>query len=208
MTETPHSLRDWIDQKIEIALALSRGECGGSYAEAILILSAAISALAAEVWQGKDIDRKRFVEIIKDHCDPTLNPLRISIPLLIGHLDETDMLTEAELLQKQFLNFQKTRVITAAETDKSEQEIRQVCPQYNLQGDPKFSYANLLYEEVRSSYVHEYHSGAKADPWPHGSALGKGISYGNWAKDPHRHIHFPQPGWPMSQIRLRKAWSA
>ena len=41
------------------------------YGEAIIILSAAISTLAAEVWPGEEIDKARFVEMFEqDYCDP------------------------------------------------------------------------------------------------------------------------------------------
>ncbi len=52
---------EWIQKKNEIALDLAAGQCGGSYGEAVIILCAALSALAADVWPGRGIDRVRFV---------------------------------------------------------------------------------------------------------------------------------------------------
>jgi hypothetical protein len=58
---------DWVAKKTDVALRLCAGECGGSYAEGVIILSSAISAMAAEAWPGSGIDKMRFVEIIKDY---------------------------------------------------------------------------------------------------------------------------------------------
>ena len=57
---------DWVTEKKRIALCLANGECGGSYGEAVLILCAVLSALAADIWPGKGIDQMRFVELLKN----------------------------------------------------------------------------------------------------------------------------------------------
>ena len=56
---------DWVTKKRDTALRLANGECGGSYGEAMLILCTILSALAAEVWPGTQIDKRRFVELLK-----------------------------------------------------------------------------------------------------------------------------------------------
>src|SRR4051794_35165887 len=52
---------DWAMRKCKLALNLSRGDCGGSYGDGVIILCAAISALAAEAWPSRVRDKKRFV---------------------------------------------------------------------------------------------------------------------------------------------------
>ncbi|MBF0527361.1 MAG: hypothetical protein HQK56_19945 [Deltaproteobacteria bacterium] len=73
---------EWAQRKNEIALKLNARECGGSYGDAAIILSATLSALAAEVWPGDYIDRVRFVQLLKDFAPDYLNVTRVSIPLL------------------------------------------------------------------------------------------------------------------------------
>ena len=188
------SRRDWVAKKKEIALRLASGECGGSYAEAVIILSAVVSATAAEAWPGGGIDRKRFVEFIKNHCDAKFKPVLISVPLLIGHLRDNGKTSESNSLQKKFMDFQKTRVLTSNDVDKTEVEILSVSQNLNFKDIRRFSYAAVFYEEVRSGFVHEYQTGEKADSWPIGVTHDDQISYGNWVNDPDRHIHFPL-GW-------------
>ena len=185
------SRRDWVTKKKDTALRLAAGECGGSYAEGIIILSAAISAMAAEAWPGSRIDKMRFVEIIKDYCDATLNPTRISVPLLIGHLRDNNKATEADTLRNKFMDYKKTRVLTGNDVDRTEAEILSVCPGLGHKEIRRFAYPGVFYDEVRSGFVHEYRLGKKADPWAIASTQDDEISYGNWMNDPDRHIHFP-----------------
>src|SRR5215211_6782357 len=71
-----------VRERVAVAKRLNEGECGGFYGDAILILSAILSGLAADLWPGKGKDRKRFVELWATHARPDLNPNLISVPLL------------------------------------------------------------------------------------------------------------------------------
>jgi hypothetical protein len=185
------SRRDWVAKKKDIALCLAAGECGATYAEGVIILSAVISAMAAEAWPGSGIDKRRFVEIVKDYCDATLNPTRISVPLLIGHLRDNHQTTEVDVLRTNFMDYSDDRVLTGNDVDRTEAVILSVCPSLRHKEIRRFAYASVFYEEVRSSYVHEYRSGKKADSMTFASPGGDEISYGNWMNDPDRHIYFP-----------------
>jgi hypothetical protein len=185
------SRRDWVAKKTDTALRLCAGECGGSYAEGVIILSAAISAMAAEAWPGSGIDKMRFVEIIKDYCDATLNPTRISVPLLIGRLRDDSKTTEADALRRKFMDYQKAQVLTGGDVDRTEAEILSLCSSLSHKEIRRFSYSGVFYEEVRSGFVHEYRPGKKADSWAIAATEEDEISYGNWMNDPDRHIHFP-----------------
>ena len=185
------SRRDWVTTKKDTALRLAGGECGGSYAEGVIILSAAISAIAADAWPGTGIDKKRFVEIIKDYCDAGLNSSRVSIPLLVGYLRDSGKTLEADTLRRKFMDFQKSRVLTGDDIDRPEAEILSVCPGLSHKELRRFAYPSILYEEVRSSFVHEYRAGGKADSWQMSYKQDIGVSYVNWINDPDRHIHFP-----------------
>jgi len=176
---------DWVNEKCEIASALARGEAGGSYSEAAILICTALSALAAEVWPGSNIDRARFVELlVRFESSPRVS-MNISVPLLVQHLetasskDSKDSNDCAALLTKEFLPFSSTRVVTGPEVDKTESELVLICPVLTPKTVRKFSYACLLYEQVRSSYAHEYQPGAKADSWPMTMCQGQSVSYVN-----------------------------
>lgn len=186
---------DWVTEKCEIASALARGEAGGSYSEAAILVCAALSALAAEVWPGRNIDRARFIELLV-RLGPTPDLLMtISIPLLVRHIDLTSSKPSAKLLRDKFLPFSETRVITGPEVDKTEGEVLSICSDFTPKDIRKFSYACLLYEEVRSAYAHEYKPGTRADSWPMTMSEGQSVSYVNRLLSPcipeaGRFIHF------------------
>ncbi len=174
---------DWTLKKIAIARKLNDGQCGGSYGESLIILCSVVSALAAEVWPGKRIDRVRFVEVLKEYSPQGLSVTQVSIPLLIGH-------TESEELRKAFLGFDISEILTGKDVDKSEEEILAISETISLKTLREHSYGNLLYEEIRSSYAHEYKTGKRADDWPMTQKNGAIISYLNWVCRPDRTIHF------------------
>ena len=157
---------------------------------AYLILCSALSALAAEVWAGERIDLKRFVELLKEYAPPDLGTTRISIPLLIGYLRTMGKTVEMKQIEKVFLDCCGSLVLTGDDVDKTENEILGVCKTISPADMRACSYANFLYREVRSGYAHEYKPGKRADSRPMTQRLESRISYGNWADDPDRHIHF------------------
>ena len=66
-------LKEWSDSKVDLALRLNSGECGGTYAEAVIILCSVLSGIAADVWPGRNKDRKRFVELLVKYSSDSLN---------------------------------------------------------------------------------------------------------------------------------------
>jgi hypothetical protein len=180
----------WIGRRVRTARQLYAGECGAGYAEATMILCAAISALAAEIWPGKRKDRARFVQMHVEFLPAEFHATKLSIPLLIGGLVQKSLRTEAETIQNQFLRFDPSRALTGEEVDQAEKEILALWPTLSTNFLRQFSYAKLLYEEVRSAYVHEYSTGVRADAWPTTLQTNASISYGNWVNEPIRHIHF------------------
>jgi hypothetical protein len=181
---------DWMQKKQTIALRLSHGDCGGSYAEAVIILCAALSALAADVWPGRRIDRARFVELIKEFSPPGFDATKISIPILVGYLRRQGRDTERKCIENKFLNYDPTRVLIGDEVDRSEDDILTISNTLSLKELRECSYPNLLYAEIRSGYAHEYRPGVRADSWPMTAKLSVSVSYVNLVGDPDRHIHF------------------
>jgi len=176
----PQSWRcGWVTEKCGIASALARGEAGGSYSEAAILVCAALSALAAEVWPGRGLDRARFIELLVRFGSSPKFPMTISVPLLVQHLETTTSKASVKPLMNTLLAFSPTRVVTGSEVDKREGELMSISPILIPKTIRKFSYACLLYEEVRSSYAHEYRLGNKADSWPMTTRDGQSVSYVN-----------------------------
>ena len=188
----------WVTKKCKIANNLARGEAGGSYSEAAILVCTVLSALAAEVWPGRGSDRARFVELLVRLGSSPSSPMIISVPLFVQHLETTSAENSkdcATIVVKKFLAFQSSRVLTGSEVDKMECELESICPTLMPATIRKFSYANLLYEQVRSSYAHEYRPGDKADSWPMTASKGQCASYVNRLLGPgipktERLIHF------------------
>ena len=180
---------DWITRKQQIALRLANGECDGSYGEAVLILCSALNALAATVWPGKEIDRKRFIELLKNFTSSQSVCTLISVPLLVAYLRNKGEHNEEKQLKDRFLKFSDSLVLTGDVVDKTEKEILSVCDTISQRYIRTFSYANLLYQEIRSGYVHEYGPGNKADTWPMTSKSNVYVSYVNKLGEDRR-IHF------------------
>ena len=177
----------WVEGKCAIAKSLQSGGCGGGYGEAVLVLCAALSGLAAEVWPGDRIDRKRFVELLKDFGPKQFSSTNVSVPVLVKRLSEAAK-QEATVIKSQLLNFSPSLVLTS-EIDKSESDILNVCGTLDSREIRRCSYANLLYEQVRSGYTHEYKPGGSAESLPL-SQSESDVSYVNYIDD-HRRIHFP-----------------
>lgn len=170
------SRKDWAENKAKIALELAKGGCGGGYGEAVLILCATISAIAAEIWPGRGIDQRRFVETLVRFGNIPEGPSTISAPLLYASLKNSK---EKETIRKTFLNFPYGRILLGSDVDQSESKIQAVCPTLPLKDLRSFSYANLLYKLIRSPYTHEYSPDENACPFPMTIDKSAGISYVN-----------------------------
>ena len=185
--------QDWVSKKSEIARRLSRGEIGGGYGEAVIVVSAVISALAAERWPGTKIDRKRFVELLTQYGSEREFLKTISVPLLLQELQSIGATTEVDSIANSLSLSQKSLVVTGIDVDKTEAELLLAYPNCDVQFLRRFSYASLLYKEIRSSYAHEYRPGASADSAPMTRMREQKVSYVNMMSDDgstRRLIHF------------------
>jgi len=66
------TLTNEVERKLKVAEALAEGQCGGSYADGCILLSCIISGIAADLWSGKGIDPKRFIEVWARYADESL----------------------------------------------------------------------------------------------------------------------------------------
>jgi hypothetical protein len=191
--------KEWAERKIAIANRLYRGECGGSYGEAVMILSAVLSALAADLWPGSKKDKARFVQLLVEFAPANFNVKRISVPLLVAYCRTTrELFKECEILRKTFLNYPEGVILDGDEVDKSETEILESSTNLDIKAVRLNSYACLLYSEIRSGYVHEYKPGQLSEPSPM-TQKETSISYVNWACKTDKHIHFHIP-WLSSLV--------
>ena len=188
---TDNWLSEWADLKVEIALKLNKGDCGGSYAEAAIILCSVLSAISADIWPGEHIDKKRFVELLVKYSSDSLKVKRISSPLLIYALEVNGVIKESNILSNAIMPKSDSLVVNGEDVDRYESEILDICPELDRKIIKQNSYANILYEEIRSGYAHEYMPGSRSDSWAMGSNRKNSlISYVNRADMPHRLIHF------------------
>ncbi len=171
---------EWVLAKVTVAKRLGSGECGGGYPEAAILLCSVLSALAAERWPGRRKDKKRFVELLHRYSDRELHANQISIPLLVAYLADNGRPEEQKTVRDALMPVSDGRVLSGDDVDTTEEDLLQLCPMLGLSLVRRFSYANLLYEEIRSSYAHEYTPGPRSDSWGMGSTHADGhVSYTN-----------------------------
>jgi hypothetical protein len=208
------ALMDVVKRKLKVAEALAEGQCGGSYSDACILLSCMISGMAADLWRGEGIDKKRFIEVWARYADELLSPLLVSAPLLVGNLRRDKRLREAETIEalrpKGLGAGYEDLVVTSADVDMSEHEVLAQCPQLTLWEVRAHSYPAAFYQHVRSTLVHEYHPGDFAATWSM-TACEARVSYVNvadWSDESddydelseYRQIHYHIP-WLIKLVR-------
>lgn len=206
-------LSRFLGGKTDLARALGRGELGGGYEEAILILSSIVAAFAAQLWPRPERewrvpekeyaklvrhfpDQKRFVEFWVTYADPLQNSTNIAVPLLAEYLDEFERmaeLTELKRFRPNVLRYFPEQVdgnvVTCETADASEAVLLRECPTLTKKDVRWWSYPAVFYREVRSGFVHELNATQTASHRPAGSS-GEAITYRNDMRRPHRRIHF------------------
>ena len=164
------TLNQFVDRPLAVAHALSEGALGGSRLESYLIVTGLLSGLSALCWPERGVDQKRFIELAVRHSAPALHASRISVPLLIQDLRQRKRLDLCERLAAlrpmMFGGGYDARVLTGEEVDLDESSIRLAAPSLSLSRLRRYSYAALLYREVRCGMSHEYQLGRDATQVP------------------------------------------
>lgn len=207
--------QEWVDRKLSIARGLRQGELGGSYYDAVLIVSALIGCLAAFAWPRSDKrernDQRRFVEAWTKLSPPDLGAHRISLPLLIADLEsagKTEIAKRLRATHRAFSGWQETRMVTGDDVDLSTDKVKEATPDLSTQEIRRFSYGSVFYSHFRSALVHEYQLTRSARAFAFGREE-PGPSYGNTfvkglirpgVEEIRRTIHFPLP-WLESLAR-------
>ena len=160
----------WVRERVAVAKRLNEGECGGSYGDAMLILSAILSGLAADLWPGKRKDRHRFVELWATHARPDLNPNLISVPLLLEDLQksgDTALVNKLSAIYPEAFSRKINLLsVTGEQVDRTEEELMSLDSKLASKDLRHFSYGDVFYKHVRSGYTHEYHTTDSAIPFP------------------------------------------
>jgi len=146
--------------------------------------------MASECWPGKGFDRKRFVQLLVGSATTTKT---ISIPRLEKYLLSNDAVEEADLLSRAFFpDSYSGRILLGPDVDQEEGAvISLIGGSTPLTTIRNFSYASLIYKEIRSSYAHEYKIGNQADVIKMTGSDKSIVSYVNMGEDLDRLIHFP-----------------
>jgi hypothetical protein len=189
-------MNQFVEGKLALAEALAAGKCGGGTDDAILVVSALLSATSAVLWpKQKRTDRKRFVELWARYSDAGLRPNMISLPLLVERLrddDEDDAAEAARLLRPDLIEgipeFEDS-VISGLSVDMPDLGVVQATG-LSLAAVREYSYPNLFYRHFRSAYVHEYTVGSHGDAFRMSDLSGAVVYDGGWAEPPHRRISF------------------
>lgn len=133
-----------------------------TYGDAILILTAVISALAAQCWPGRNIDAPRFTQLLAGYAPETLT---ISVPLLMKSFESSNKADLATKLNGHFDRFAPWRTIPIGHSvDLSENDVELLLGDSSFRQEiRKHSYAYLLYDELRCSYSHEFKPGPRIE---------------------------------------------
>jgi hypothetical protein len=191
-------LEHFLARPLAVASALAKGECGGTYAEACIVVSAAISSVASLVWPGKGIDQKRFIEAWVTFGDA--NNTLVSRPLLVQTLLNEGQIQEAQALAHQWpalvnLASPVPRALMGRYIDATESMIRSECSSVALKKARDHSYPAIFYDQVRNALTHEYELGRSAS------------RIGQWTGDPGvsytEGVHYTRNGEQKRTILIR-----
>jgi hypothetical protein len=186
-------LEEFVERPLRVAAALNAGECGGSHAEAYILIGAVISSVASFLWPGERIDKRRFVETWVRFGDAAAK--RVSVPLLLNTLQASRRLgvqrPEGETLRRSrprcFGPGYDVRVLVDDDVDADEAALFAECPTLGRTMLRRHTYPVVFYEDVRSALVHEYELDERVSSWPMAPRSAK-VSYFNMQGI--RRIHF------------------
>ena len=151
----------WLGDRIELAQDICNGHPRGTYDDGALILCAAINCMASCVYPGRGIDRRRFVELVVNYGGRSRLTDWISIPVLHSRLVAKGIRD----LEQRFESLCETRVLVDVDIDQSLADLSSGFPGLVASQSKlvrKCSYANLIYEQLRCGYAHEFRVGEVA----------------------------------------------
>ncbi len=181
--------REFAERKIRTTACIAEN-CQGTYGDVVLLLSAVISAMAAECWPGRSIDKKRYLQLLAQYAPATK---MISTPRLCAFLSSQKKHDQEMRIRNQYPNIPNDgRIVLGPEIDHNEDEILRIQGlDIDLSDLRECSYAAILYRDLRTSYTHEYKIGDHTDCIRMTSSTEPCVSYTNMLGKSTRQIHFP-----------------
>jgi hypothetical protein len=139
---------EYLESKIRFVRQVIESDIAVGYEDIALILCTTISAAAASRWPGRDIDRKRFIELLVLHSPRSIDVTRVSVAALInkGFVNESDTPYSAD----------NTRIFRDEEIDPLLPDAVNEYAGIPLRRLKKCTYAALVYDWIRCAYAHEY----------------------------------------------------
>jgi hypothetical protein len=118
------------------------------YVTQIHVVGRILHAFAADIWPGRQENRLRFVQLLVDYTAPSLGARTISVPMLASYLTDSGWRHEASHLNSRWIGMSEEMHSLGIDVDAGEGELTSICPSVPRSILRKFSYANLLFDEV------------------------------------------------------------
>ena len=159
-------LSSWFSRKVKLTdeivtnyPSVSEYDLEAKY-DAMIILSCAISAFAAVLWPGRNIDRKRFVEFLFRYSPSNFHVDYIGVPSLVEGYRDNGEIDKALKVRTLFPldDVPETTLLCGDDIDRTDRQLMLDLPdlQIELSTLRKYSYANRIYEDIRCGLIHEY----------------------------------------------------
>ena len=177
------SFRQWFSDRLASVQLLVHNRGDVAIPDAEIILCCAHSALAAQRWPGKGIDRARFVQLLVDFANPSFAVNSVSTPILAARLRLTGNTDDALRLQAAFFPGPDLAVLLGPNVDRPEHDVLELLPRLERKFVRAQSYAALIYTGLRSQLVHEYSLSALLSSFSHSEELTV-PTYTNMSLDP------------------------
>lgn len=143
----------WVIDKLALIDRLREDAGMGHYDAQMLIAGSILNALAAEVWPGRYKDRQRFVQLLATYANPALGTKAISIPLLKRFLMAKGWSAQAHAVETHWPDTVSSGCMRGIGRDAEECELMAACANVPIAFLRRFSYANVLYDEVQLGRV-------------------------------------------------------
>lgn len=148
--------REWFSERLASAQLLIDQIGDSATSDAEILLCCATSALAAQRWPGRRIDRARFVQLLVELTSPSYAITSVSTPILASRLRLAGDVDGAIKMREAFFPGADELILRGRGVDRHEADIMEIFPDLDITLIRAQSYASLIYTGLRSHLVHEY----------------------------------------------------
>ena len=143
-------MQKFLQGRIDLVKSLIDSDLSVHYADLVLILCSVLSACAARRWEGKGIDKKRFIELLARYSPDKFRTSWVSVPSLIYD----GLISESQTPYGKPGN--RDHIYCDDEIDLSLEDASIKYIGISDKDLRKHCYAYLIYERLRCCYSHEY----------------------------------------------------